>query len=102
MSTDNITSTIITSQTTPALTISCSFNTYDGLFITVQLSNKQTTRQLKKLILKELANLSISDISSSQSTMEGEERIYAGSYTSSTSIQSTNSSIIHIDGRYME
>ena len=100
MSMDNTTSTINTSQTTPVLTISCSFNTYDGLFITVQLSNKQTARQLKKLILKELTNLSISGISSSSSTVEGEERIYVDSSTSTTSIQSTNSSIIHTDGIY--
>ena len=95
---DDITSTIITSQTIPILTISCSFNTYDGLFITVQISNKQTSRQLKKLILKELTNRSISDLSFSHSTVEGEESIYVESSTSSTSNQSTKSSITQIDG----
>lgn len=81
-----------TSLTTPVLNLSCSFNTYDGVFLTMKESNRHSIRQLKKRVLKELSSLSLSDLSSSKSMIEPEEIICVDSKQSSLSFKSTLSS----------
>lgn len=83
---------LTTSLTTPVLNISCSFNTYDGVFLTMKESNRHSIRQLKRRVLKELINLNLSDLSSSKSTIEAEEIICVDSKPSSLSFKSTLSS----------
>lgn len=83
---------LATSQTTSVLNLSCSFNTYDGVFLTMKESNRSSIRQLKKRVLKELSSIDLSDLSSSKSILEPEEIICVDSKHSSMSFKSTLSS----------
>lgn len=94
------------SASTSELSILCSFNTYDGVFVTLKMSNRRTIRHLKRRVLQELTNVDLSELASLQSITDDMESIYVDSMSSPNSVPSTKSSVsaslsvVGIDGKF--
>ena len=95
------------SSTSPSeLSILCSFNTYDGVFVTLKMTNRRTIHHLKRRVLQELTNVDLSDRTSSQSIIDDTENIYVDSMSSANSVTSTKSviskslSVVGVDGKF--